>query len=99
MSATNDFKNICKSIARSIPGAKFVETKSGGYFEKGNRKLGAVVSSWQKDNVGSSFKINKWKKGYGINVNPKHTRIYSELNYSVRKGLGLNPSINEKDPF
>lgn len=82
-------KKTYNHIASCLPNTKFVETKNGGYFEKGNRKIGAVVSPWQKDDRNSSLKINKWKNGYGLNVHPKDTKSYTFLKKSVQKGLGI----------
>ncbi len=85
----NDIKNLkvtCNQIASCLPGTKFVETRNGGYFVKGNRKLGAVVSP--SSDV-SSVKINKWKDGFGLNVNPKQTMDYISIKKSVKRGLGI----------
>lgn len=89
MNSIEHLKSTCNQIASCIPGTKFVETKNGGYFEKGKRKLGVVVSPWQKDDLDSSLKINKWKNGFGLNVHPKDTGMYSLLKGSVKKGLGV----------
>ena len=82
-------KKTCNHIASTFPGTNFVETKWGGYFQKGNRKLGAVVSNWQKDDTNASVRINKWKQGYGLNVHPKDVGMYSRLRESVKIGLGI----------
>lgn len=85
----NHLKKTCNHIASCLPDTKFVETKNGGYFQKGNRKLGAVVSPWQKNDLDSSLKINKWKNGYGLNVHPNDTGMYTFLKESVKRGLGI----------
>lgn len=83
------FKSTCKQIASCLPDTKFVETRYGGYFEKGKRKIGAVVSRNQKDDYDSSLRINKWKNGFGLNVHPSMVFDYYSLKDSVKRGLGI----------
>lgn len=79
-----NLKNTCNHMASCLPGTKFVETRNGGYFVKGNRKLGVVVSP-----SSDVLKINKWKDGFGLNVNPKETMNYISILKSVKRGLGI----------
>ena len=53
------FKWNCKDLASGLSGVKFVETKYGGYFFKGNRKLNANVNKFQKDDLNEFYKIKK----------------------------------------
>ena len=83
------FKRNCSHLASCLPGVKFVETKYGGYFQKGNRKLDANVHIKQKDDINESFKIRKKNNGFGIDVHPKDVGVYSRLRMSVTKALGI----------
>lgn len=79
----------CNHLASCLPNTKFVETKWGGYFQKGNRKIGITISPWQSKDSSKSLKINKWKNGYGINLNPIDVGYYTGIKESVKKGLGI----------
>ena len=82
-------QQTCEHMASCLPDTKFYKTKNGGFFKKGNRTLGAVVSPKQKDDMDSSFKINKWKNGYGLNIHPNDTGMYTFLKESVSRGLRI----------
>ena len=83
------FKRNLNFLASSLSGVKFVETKYGGYFLKGNRKINASVNKFQKDDLNESFKIRKKTNGFGIDVHPKDVMFYSRLRESVTKGLKI----------
>ena len=85
-------KNTCNYISETIPGSKFIKTKWGGYFEKGNRKIAITISKKNKTDE-QSFKINKWKKGFGINLDQRDISRMTKIRTSVKKGLGY------KDPL
>lgn len=81
-------KETCNQIASCLPDTKFIETKSGGYFVKGKRQIGIVPTNTQKKS-NDSFKINKWKNGYGINLDKRDVCMYYDIKDSVKKGLGI----------
>ena len=85
-----DLHKTCDHLASCLPDTKFIKTKKGGFFEKGNRKIGVVLKSQNSNsNFEKNFKINKWKKGYGINIHPMYKCSYTAIRESVCKGLGI----------
>ena len=83
-------KETCNFVSKfMVKDSKFIETKWGGYFEKGKRKIGITISPWQSKDVEKSLKINKWKNGYGINLHPFFARYSRGIRNSVKKGLGI----------
>lgn len=81
-------KKTCNHLASCLPNTKFIETKSGGYFVNGKRQIGVVMSKKEK-NSNESFKINKWKNGYGISLDSSYVGHYTKIRESVIKGLGI----------
>ena len=79
----------CEYVASCLPNTKFVETKKGGYFQKGNRKVGVLLSPNQKLDIQKNFKLNKWKSGFGLNIHPIHCGQAGFMFKSVKKGLGI----------
>lgn len=87
----NEFKRTCKHLASCLPETKFIETDKGGFFVKGNRKIGTILVDNKNRPLddGKSFKINKWKNGFGLNVDSRERCCYYALKKSVSKGLGI----------
>lgn len=84
-----DLKITCNHMASCLPNTKFIETKKGGLFVNGKRKIGVYVDPTINYKYEESFKIRKLKYGFGLRVHPSLTASYHDMKKSVKKGLGI----------
>lgn len=87
----NELQITCKQIASCLPNTTFTQTSSGGFFvnNKNQRRLGTVVNFKTDSKRNDSFKINRFKNVFGLNVNYKNVKDYTSICESVIKGLGI----------
>ena len=59
-----DLHKTCDHLASCLPDTKFIKTKKGGFFEKGNRKIGVVLKSQNSNsNFEKEFQNKQMEKG------------------------------------
>ena len=87
--SVKDLKITCNHMASCLPKTKFIETKKGGLFVYGKRKIGVYVDPFVNRKYEESFKIRKLKYGFGLRVHPLLTAAYPAMKKSVKKGLGI----------
>ena len=85
---TEELQITCKQMASCIDGAKFVPTKYGGVFYKGNRKIACEID-YKKQDYKDDFKIKKNGNIFGLKINKSSCKMYSSIKESIIKGLGI----------
>lgn len=84
-----DLQLTCQHMTSCMPGVTFTKTKYGGYFSKGSRKISCDIDYRLKSKDFSCFNIKKSSSGYGLKLHKSYSRMYTAIQESIRKGLGI----------